>query len=340
MLRFTNMINTVDAHTGGEPLRIITAGLPPLIGADILDKRIYFKNNFDHLRKLIMLEPRGHSGMYGCIITPPTTEDGDFGVIFTHNEGYSSMCGHGIIAVTKTLIEIGQISIKEGANTVRIDAPAGRVTATAHCEKGLVKYVEFENVPSFVYAQDVPLKLSGLGEIKVDIVYGGAFYAYVDADKLDLSVDPLYMEELVKRGMEIKYAVMDSMHVEHPLEPRIAGIYGTIFTAPLQQTEFGWHSKNVCIFAQGQIDRSPTGTGTAGRLALLYKKGLFSEGMTLQNDSIIDTVMTGRIAGFCKLADFSAIIPIVGGAAYIMGFNQLVLDPEDPLPTGFRITGG
>jgi proline racemase len=140
--------------------------------------------------------------------------------------------------------------------------------------------------------------------------------------------------------MEIKYAVMKNMQVEHPLEPRITGIYGTIFTSPLQQTVFGLHSKNVCIFANGQIDRSPTGTGTAGRVALLHHKGLFKEGMTLQNDSIIDTVMTGRIAGLTKLAHFPAVIPIVGGTAHIMGFNQLVLDPEDPLPQGFRITGG
>ncbi|MCL1816950.1 MAG: proline racemase family protein [Clostridiales bacterium] len=340
MLRFTNMITAVDAHTGGEPLRIITAGLPPILGADILDKRIYLKQNLDHLRKLLMLEPRGHSGMYGCIVTPATTKDGDFGVIFTHNEGYSSMCGHGIIAVTKALIEIGQIPASEGINTVRIDAPAGRVTAMALVEEGLVKQVEFENVPSFVYATDVSVRLSGLGEIKVDIAYGGAFYVYADADRLDLTVDPNHMEELVKRGMEIKHAVMEAMKVEHPLEPRIVGIYGTIFTAPLKPREFGLHSKNVCIFAEGQIDRSPTGTGTAGRVALLHHKGLFNEGMTLQNDSIIDTVMTGRIAGLTKVANFPAVIPVVGGTAYIMGFNQLVLEPEDPLPTGFRITGG
>jgi proline racemase len=278
--------------------------------------------------------------MYGCIITPATTDDGDFGVIFTHNEGYSSMCGHGIIAVTKVLIEIGQIPSREGQNTVRIDAPAGRVTALALVENGKVRQVEFENVPSFVYATEAPVRLSGLGEIKVDIAYGGAFYAYIDADKLGLAVDPQCMEELIKRGMEIKYAVMKSMQVKHPLEPRIAGIYGTIFTAPLKQTEYGFHSKNVCIFADGQIDRSPTGTGTAGRVALLHHKGLFKEGMILQNDSIIDTVMTGRIIGLTNLSHFPAVVPVVGGTAFIMGFNQLVLDPEDPLPEGFRITGG
>jgi len=340
MLQFANMITAVDAHTGGEPLRIITAGLPPIPGADILDKRIYLKNNLDHLRKLVMLEPRGHSGMYGCIVTPATTADGDFGVIFTHNQGYSSMCGHGIIAVTTALIEIGQIPSEEGENTVRIDAPAGRVTALALVQGGQVKRVEFENVPSFVYTTDLPLNLPGLGEILVDVVYAGAFYAYVDAAKLGLAVDPRYMDELVRRGMEIKYAVMEALRVEHPLEPRIAGIYGTIFTAPLTEASFGLHSKNVCIFAEGQIDRSPTGTGTAGRVALLHHQGLFKEGMILQNDSIIDTAMTGRIASLSKVADFPAVVPVIGGTAHIMGFNQLVLEPDDPLPQGFRITGG
>jgi len=340
MLQFKHMITAIDAHTGGEPLRIITAGMPPILGAGILEKRIYLKENLDHIRKMLMLEPRGHSGMYGCIVTPPTTEDGDFGVIFTHNEGYSSMCGHGIIAVTKVLLEVGQIPAQEGHNIVRIDAPAGRVTAMAEICEGRVKQVEFENVPSFVYAGNVPVVLEGLGEITVDIAYGGAFYAYVDAAKLGLAVDATYMEALVKRGMEIKYAVMKVLQVVHPLEPRISGIYGTIFTAPVRETPFGLHSKNVCIFADGQIDRSPTGTGTSARVALLHHQGLLKEGMILQNDSIIDTPMTGRIKGFTRIAGYDAVITVVGGTAHICGFNQLVLDPTDPLPEGFRITGG
>lgn len=339
MMQFERMITAVDAHTGGEPLRIITSGLPPIPGAGILDKRAYLKENWDHIRKMLMLEPRGHSGMYGCIVTPATTPDGDFGVIFLHNEGYSSMCGHGIIAVTKVLIEIGQLAVEEGLNTVRIDAPAGRVTAQAKVVNGRVQRVEFENVPSFVYAQDVDLAIS-IGQVKVDIAYGGAFYAWIDAAQLGLSVDPRHMEALVKLGMEIKYAVMDKMTVVHPDEPRLNGIYGTIITAPVVKTDFGLHSKNVCIFADGQIDRSPTGTGTSARVALLYAKGLLQAGDTLQNDSIIDTVMYGRIHSFTQVGTYPAVLPLVSGSAHICGFNQLVLDPEDPLPQGFRITGG
>jgi len=337
MLMFSRMITAIDAHTGGEPLRIITAGMPPILGDDILAKRIYCKENLDHIRKMLMLEPRGHKDMYGCIVTEPTTPDGDFGVIFTHNEGYSSMCGHGIIAVTKALIEVGQIAAQEGVNIVRIDSPAGRVTASAFVEKNRVQHVEFENVPSFVYHADLELDLPKTGKIKINVAYGGAFYAWIDAVQLGLTVEPKHTEELVRLGMIIKHAVMDTLEVVHPLEPRINGIYGTIITAPVVNTKYGLHSKNVCIFADGQIDRSPTGTGTSARVALLHHKGLLQEGQILRNDSIVDTTMHGRIKEFTQVGPFKAIVPIISGTAHICGFNQLVLDPDDPLPEGFLL---
>ena len=337
MLNFSRMITAIDAHTGGEPLRIITSGMLPILGDDILAKRIYCKENLDHIRKMLMLEPRGHNDMYGCIVTEATTPDGDFGVIFTHNEGYSSMCGHGIIAVTKALIEVGQLPAVEGENIVRIDSPAGRITASAVVKNSRVQYVEFENVPSFVYHEGLALDLPSIGQIKVDIAYGGAFYAYINAADLGLTVEPKHVEELTRLGMIIKYAVMDTLEVVHPTEPRINGIYGTIFTAPLVNTEYGLHSKNVCIFADGQVDRSPTGTGTSARVALLYHKGLLQKDDVLRNDSIIDTPMRGRIKELTTMGSFKAVTPLISGTAHICGFNQLVLDPEDPLPEGFRI---
>ncbi|ATW25927.1 proline racemase family protein [Candidatus Formimonas warabiya] len=340
MLKFSRIIHAIDAHTAGEPLRVITSGLPPIKGNTILEKRRFMLENYDHIRKMLMLEPRGHSGMYGCIITPPVTEDGDFGVIFTHNEGYSTMCGHGIIAVTKVVIETGMIEAANGVKVVKIDSPAGRVVACAEVRDGRVIRVDFENVPSFVYARDVKVKVGGIGEITVDIAYGGAFYVWVEAEKLGLEVTPKQMDDLVRRGMELKYQIMDQMKVVHPLEPELCGIYGTIITAPVEEVEGGLDSKNVCIFADAQIDRSPTGTGTSARVALLHAKGLLKKGMTLINKSIIDTPFTGTIKEFTKVADFDAVIPIVGGTAQIVGFNQLVLEPEDPLPEGFRITGG
>jgi proline racemase len=340
MLQFKNFITCIDAHTGGEPLRIITSGFPPIPGETILEKRKYVKENHDDIRKMMMLEPRGHSGMYGCIITEPVTPDGDFGVLFTHNEGLSTMCGHGIIAVTKVVLQTGILPAKEGVNTVKIDSPAGRITAFATVKDGFVGEVAFNNVPSFLYMENIEVDVDGIGNIICDIAFGGAFYVYVDVDKINSTVDPENMEYLVAKGMEIKNKVIEKYNVVHPEEPGLNSIYGTIFMDKLDYQGDKVVSKNVCIFAEGQIDRSPTGTGTAGRIALMLSKGQIKEDMTLVNKSIIDTVMTSTIVEKVKIADLDGVVPEVKGNAHITGFNQLVLDPEDPLPEGFRITGG
>ena len=340
-MEFSRIISTIDAHTGGEPLRIITSGYPPIPGKTILEKRRSLSEKYDHLRKFLMLEPRGHSGMYGCLVTPPTTEDGNFGVLFMHNEGYSTMCGHGIIAVTKVAIETGMVEANsEEIQTIRIDSPAGRVTSFAHMNGNRVDKVSFHNVPSFVYAENVRVPVDGIGDVLVDIAFGGAFYVFVDAKKLGVRIVPEESERLVKLGMEIKYKIMDQMTIVHPLEPELHGIYGTIITDEVTNISPGsLVSKNVTIFADAQIDRSPTGTGTSARVALLHKKGLLQKGMVLTNMSIVDTVFEGWITEFAKVASFDAVIPEVSGTAQIMGFNQWVLDPNDPLPDGFRITG-
>ena len=342
MLEFSRVIQTIDAHTAGEPLRIITSGLPPIPGDTILEKRRVMKERYDHIRKLLMLEPRGHSGMYGCIVTPPVTDDGDFGVLFMHNEGYSTMCGHGIIAVTKVAVETGMVEVDEGAveRIVRIDAPAGRITSRATIEAGHVSDVSFENVPSFVYARDISVPVDGIGEVGIDIAFGGAFYVYVDAEKLGVEVVPAQIDRLVALGEELKHKVMDRMEVVHPLEPGLRGIYGTIICEAPREVSGGIETKNICIFADAQIDRSPTGTGTSGRLAQLYARGAIKKGERLTNRSVIDTVFWGRIKGFNKVGGLDAVITEVGGEAHIMGFNQFVLEPNDPLPEGLRITGG
>ena len=310
-------------------------------GKTILEKRRFISERYDHLRKLLMLEPRGHSGMYGCLITPPTTEDGDFGVLFMHNEGYSTMCGHGIIAVTKVAVETGMVEAgDEEKLAIKIDSPAGRITSFAHLKAKKVEKVSFHNVPSFVYAENIKVPVEGIGEVIVDIAFGGAFYVFVDAGQLGVKVIPQHSDRLVKLGMEIKYKIMDQMGIVHSLEPELHGIYGTIITEEVaRDTSGNLVSKNVTIFADAQIDRSPTGTGTAARVALLHKKGLLQKGLVLTNKSIIDTIFEGCIVDFTKVAAFDAVIPEISGTAQIMGFNQLVLDPQDPLPEGFRITG-
>jgi trans-L-3-hydroxyproline dehydratase len=294
--------------------------------------------NYDNLRKLMMLEPRGHSGMYGCILVEAVTKDGDFGVLFTHNEGLSSMCGHGIIGITKVAIETGMILAEDGENIVRIDSPAGRVTAYADVVDGEVERVRFQNVPCFIYKENVEVEVDGIGKISGDVVYCGAFYVYVDSDKVNLKINPENTEKLVKVGMEIKHKVMDMMEFNHPTSG-VNWLYGTIFYEKPVKNQNILDTKNVCIFADGQVDRSPTGTGTGGRVALHYFKGEMLEEDTLSNKSIIDTVMEGRIIEKTKVGEYDALVTEVSGTAYIMGFNQLVLDPKDPLNEGFRIIG-
>ena len=340
MMHFQHYITCIDAHTAGEPLRIVTSGFPPIPGNTILEKRKYVKEHYNALRKMIMLEPRGHSGMYGCIIVPAVTPDGDFGVLFTHNEGLSSMCGHGIIGVTKVAIETGMLNSHEGENIVRIDSPAGRVTAYADVYMGKVQQVRFQNVPCFVYKENITIEVDGIGPITGDICYCGAFYVYVDSRQVGLSVCPKNADALVRVGMEIKnkvWAKEGSFH--HPTEPGITWLYGTILCDPLEREGNRIISHNVCIFAEGQIDRSPTGTGTGGRTALLVHKGLMGDEDVLVNKSIIDTPFTCRVVRHVQEGTYPALITEVSGTAFITGFNNLVLDPEDPLPEGFRICG-
>ena len=338
MMNFKHYITCIDAHTAGEPLRIVTSGFPPIYGSTILQKRDYVLKNYDHLRKMIMLEPRGHSGMYGCIIVSAVTEDGDLGVLFTHNEGLSSMCGHGIIGVTKVAIETGMILSKEGENVVKIDTPAGRVTAYADVKDGKVFRVRFRNVPCFVYRENIPVDVDGIGDILVDVAYCGAFYVYLDVKKVGLEVTPENTERLVKVGMEIKNKVMAKMEFNHPTSG-VNWLYGTILFEAPDRKGGKLFTKNVCIFAEGQVDRSPTGTGTGGRVALHYSSGEMKREDVLVNYSIIDTPFEGRMVEETKVGEFDAVITEVSGTAHIMGFNQLVLDPEDPLPEGFRIIG-
>lgn len=338
MMHFKHMINCIDAHTGGEPLRIITSGLPPILGNTILEKREYMLKNYDNLRKLMMLEPRGHSGMYGCILVDPVTDDGDLGVLFTHNGGLSSMCGHGIIAITTVAIETGMIIAHEGENIVKIDSPAGRITAYADVSKGEVIRVRFQNVPCFIYKENIIVNVDGIGDVVADIAYCGAFYVFLDVDKVGLRVDPENSDELVRIGMEIKHKVMAVTEFNHP-ESDVNWLYGTIFYEKPERQEENIITKNVCIFAEGQIDRSPTGTGTGGRVAIHYAKGEMSKDDILINKSIIDTIMKGKVISETKVGEYDAVVTEVSGTAHIMGFNRLVLNPNDPLREGFRITG-
>ena len=245
-------ITTLDAHTGGEPFRIITSGLSQLEGDTILERRRYMTEHQDHLRTALMWEPRGHADMYGCIITSPVSPEADFGVLFLHNEGYSSMCGHGIIAVTTVAVETGMIEAVAPETVVRIDTPAGLVTAHARLEAERVSSVYFHNVPSFVLSLDQTVDVPGLGSIRYDIAYGGAFYAFVNAEELNVTTTPADFNALIDKGMAVKRAVMAAGPVTHPFEADLSFLYGTIIIGPPRSP--GAHSSNVCIFAEGEVD--------------------------------------------------------------------------------------
>jgi len=329
------VITTIDAHTAGEPLRVIVDGVPALPGATILEKRRYFREHLDFLRTALMWEPRGHADMYGCVLTEPETPDGDLGVIFMHNEGYSTMCGHGIIGLAKVVLDTGMVE-KEGATPIlRIDTPAGRVTAHARREGEQVVEVSFLNVPSFVYALDQVVEVDGLGEVRYDVAFGGAFYAFCRAEDLGLRLVPEEFRRLIDLGMRIKRAVMESLEIRHPFEEDLSFLYGTIFVGPPHDPAH--HSRNVCVFAEGQVDRCPTGTGVSARAALHHARGELAVGEPFIVESILGTCFTGRVVKTTTFGPYDAVVPEVTGSAYICGRNELLIDPDDPLRHGFML---
>ena len=325
-------ITTLDAHTAGEPLRIILQGFPELRGDTLLARRRYARKNLDHLRTALMWEPRGHADMYGCLLTPAVTPEADFGILFLHNEGYSPMCGHGIIAVTAAVLETGMLPTTEPETTVKIDTPAGLVAAYARMEKGRVQSVYFRNVPSFVVALGESVEVPRLGRVEYDLAFGGAFYTYVEAEKIGLSLAQENLRRLIETGMAIKRAVTESRPITHPREEDLGFLYGTIFIGPPQGEGAG--SRNVCIFAEGEVDRSPTGTGVSGRLAIHFARGEIALNQSIVVESILGTRFTGRVVETTRCGPHPAIIPEVEGAAYITGRNEFFISPDDPLREG------
>ncbi|MBY5993965.1 proline racemase family protein [Ferrimonas balearica] len=326
--RFT----TLDAHTEGEPLRIITGGYPPLPGDNILAKRRYLTEHLDHYRRLLMHEPRGHSDMYGALLTEPVTDDGDFGVLFLHNEGYSSMCGHAVLALAQVAAQCGE---RRAPFTLKIDAPAGRVTAyLTPTDSGWEAC--FDNVASFVECLDQTVEVPGLGRVAYDIAFGGAYYAFVDADALGLSLVPEQGQALKQAGQAIKQAVAEAWPLSHPLEPDLSFLYATIFTSA-RVAEAGRHSRHVCIFADGELDRSPTGTGVSARAALLHARGALALGQSIEIESIVGGRMGVRALESLDYHGKPAVVPRVSGRAWITGEHRFYLDPKDPFPQGFLI---
>ena len=339
-------ITTIDAHTAGEPFRVIVDGLPEIQRETMLARRRYAQQHIDELRTALMWEPRGHADMYGGLLLPASSPEADLGVLFLHNEGFSTMCGHGIIALATVVLEAGLVPSSPPVTTLRIETPAGLVTARAHHTAepepgpgGRVEHVSFHNVPAFVVALDETVAVPGLGEVSYDLAFGGAFYAYVDAGSLGMRLVPEELRSLIEMGRAIKQAVQDSRSIEHPFEEDLGFLYGVIFVGPAAGEPDGAsrHSRNVCVFADGEVDRSPTGTGVSGRLALHRARGEIEVGQEIEIESLIGTCFRGRVAAETRFGPYAAIVPEVTGSAFLTGRHEFLLDPRDPLRDGFLL---
>jgi len=364
------ILRTIDAHTAGEPLRLVVEGWAAPVGRTMLERRAWAAEHQDDLRRALMFEPRGHADMYGAVLTAPERADSDAGVLFMHNEGFSTMCGHGIIAVTTIAIERGLILAKSpngpnrpkspgspegpespggpergagpwagaGPVSLTLDAPAGQIRVRAEVimrnGRPRVDRVSFTNVPSFVLAPAVPIQIDTRA-LKVDVAFGGAFYAIVDAEAAGVPIVADRLPELREIGMEIKQEVERAIRVIHPTEPGLMGIYGTIFTGPATRPQA--HLRNVTIFADAEVDRSPCGTGTCAVLAVLDAMGLVEEDRAFVHESIIGTTFSARVASRTTVGEHEAIVPVLSGDAWITGEHTFLVDKDDPLRRGFRI---
>ncbi|GAA0392518.1 trans-3-hydroxy-L-proline dehydratase [Acrocarpospora corrugata] len=331
-------ICTVDYHTAGEPFRIVTGGVPDLTGSTVLDRRDNAASaEIDRVRRLLVHEPRGHADMYGCFVTPPDDDGASFGAVFFHKDGYSTACGHGTIALGAWAVETGRVDAPpDGEVTIRIDVPSGRVSAIVRTVGGKPRSVRFRNVPAFVQARDVIVDTEA-GAVTVGIAYGGAFYASVRADRLGMAVTPGDLPRMIALSRQIRSALDSRQAAEHPADPRLSGIYGVTFYEDLPQpSEGGVHQRSCTVFADGEVDRSPCGSGTSARLALLADEGRLIDA-TLIHDSVVGTRFFGRVLGTTSAPGRSGYHTEVEGSAFRTGEHRFILDSEDPLGEGFTL---
>jgi proline racemase len=321
------MVTAVDYHTAGEPFRIVSGGVPPLRGKRMLDKRRYALQHLDHIRELLVFEPRGHADMYGGFVTEPEDDGAQLGVVFFHNAGYSTACGHGTIALVTWAIDVALVPAAGASSEVIVDVPSGRLRTVATLRDGRVQSVRFRNVPSFVLLDHLPVTVAGR-RVEVAVAFGGAFYAIVPAERFELPIEPAFVPRFIELGRDIKAAIEAERPIVHPLEPELEGVYGVMFTAG---------HRNVTVFADGEVDRSPCGSGTSARLAVLDARRELARGATLMHESVIGGRFKARVVGGEMVAGHPAVITDVEGSAHLTGYHQFVLQADDPIGLGFLI---
>lgn len=328
------VIRTIDTHTGGDPTRIVISGLPEIPGETMLDKKQYIIENLDYIRKSVLLEPRGHKDMFGALLLNPIHPEADVGIIFLSNDGYLNMCGHGTIGAVTALIESGTIAYTPERPVV-LETPAGLVHVKPTLEGNTVTNVSIKNVPAFLFKQDVDVNVPSLGNIKVDIAFGGSFFALVDAEDLKIKTAISNHEYLTDIGVQIINAVNESIKIEHPSENKFNKVELMLFLEKSENNDID--TRNINVFGRGQLARSACGTGLSAQLATQYGKGLLQKGGKYATESIIKTPFFGRIAEETKVGQIKAIIPEITGKAFITGKHEFILHPEDDLKHGFLL---
>jgi proline racemase len=328
-------VTVVDMHTGGEPVRIITGGYPKIPKGTILERRAYVRDNLDDLRKLLIFEPRGHYDMYGALLVEPGLPDADLAVLFLHNEGYSTMCGHAVIALGRYAVDQGIVAAQEPFTTVRIECPCGLVAARVAVENGKAGAVSFESVPAFLLASDKTLQVPDYGEIGFDIAYGGAFYALADCAQFGLRFGRNRVRDFIDAATALSEAVKRDFRISHPDADDLGFLYGSILTEG-DGTD-GRATKNVCVFADAEVDRSPTGSGVTARLAAMHAKGQIGVGETRIFESIIGSQFTGAVERTTTCGPHAAVTARVGGRAFYSGKAEFMLEPDDTLGKGFLL---
>jgi Proline racemase len=325
----------IDSHTMGEPTRVVLSGFPAIPGASMMEKKQYLSQNMDHLRRALVLEPRGHADMFGAVVTAPTKPgSADLGVIFMDGGGYLNMCGHGSIGVATTAVYRKLVEVKEPYTTIVLEAPAGLIETKVKVENGKAVEVTLTNVPCFLYKEHITLDIGGFGEIAFDLSFGGSFFALVDADRMNLPLTQRNVKELVRIGMEILEKVNRQEKVSHPyLDIHSVDLVEFYGRADNERASL----KNVVVFGEGQVDRSPCGTGSSAKVAALYRRGRLKMGEEFVYESITGSLFRARVLRETKAGPFDAVIPQVTGSAYITGIHEIILDPDDPFKYGFQL---
>lgn len=333
-MRASRYFSAVDSHTEGMPTRVITGGVGVIPGSTMADRRSYFVEHLDHIRQLLVNEPRGHAAMSGAILQPPITASADAGVLYIEVSGCLPMCGHGTIGVATVLVETGMVEVTEPVTTVRLDTPAGLVTASAAVDDGRATSVTIENVPSFLVEKDAVVAVPGIGQVTYDMAYGGNFYAILPIEDLGIPFAKSEKDRMLAAGLKIMAEINAHNRPVHPTDGSISGCKHVQLVAPGHN---GSDSRNAMVIHPGWFDRSPCGTGTSARMAQLHARGILPVHKEFINESLLGTAFTGRLTAETTVGGVAAVVPNITGRAWITGMGQYLLDPTDPFPAGFTL---